>query len=202
MSTSQTPATVVVAEEDALRAKWHRTLAALLARAPDADRLAALGQMTGDDTEYGQAISALAAAARGADVAAARREYDALFIGVTSGELTPYGSYYMTGFLHEKPLARLRADLRAFGVERSADVSEPEDHIAMVLETMAGIIAGDYGEPASLDEQKRFFETHLQPWAPQFFADLEAAQSASLYMPVGALGRLFMAIEIEGFGMA
>ena len=68
MSTSQTPAAVVVAEEDALRAKWHRTLAALLARAPDADRLAALGQMTGDDTEYGQAISALAAAARGAQL--------------------------------------------------------------------------------------------------------------------------------------
>ncbi|MEM6491415.1 MAG: molecular chaperone TorD family protein, partial [Pseudomonadota bacterium] len=118
------------------------------------------------------------------------------------GELTPYASFYLTGFLHEKPLARLRADLREIGVQRSEGVSEPEDHIAMLLETMAGLIVGDYGDPASLEDQKRFFEKHIQTWAPKFFADLEAAPSASLYMPIGALGRLFMAIETEGFGMA
>ena len=202
MSESQTAEAIDIAEEDLLRAKWHRTLAALLARAPDSGQLAALGAMAGDDTDYGQAVTALAAAARAADAAAASREYDALFIGVTSGELTPYGSFYLTGFLHEKPLARLRSDLRALGVERSDDVPEPEDHIAMLLETMAGLISGAYGAPADLDAQKRFFDAHIKPWAPKFFTDLEAAPSASLYMPIGALGRLFMEIEIEGFGMA
>lgn len=202
MSESQTAAAIEIAEEDALRAKWHRTLATLLARAPTDAQLSALGAMAGDETEYGRAVTALAAAARATDGAKADREYAALFIGVTSGELTPYGSFYLTGFLHEKPLARLRADLRALGVERDEDVPEPEDHIAMLLETMAGLISGAYGEPADLDAQKRFFDAHLKPWAPKFFADLEAAPSASLYMPIGALGRLFMAIEIEGFGMA
>lgn len=202
MSESQTAAAVEIAEEDILRAKWHGTLAALLARAPDDEQLAALGAMTGDDTEYGRAVTALSAVARATNAAAAAREYDALFIGVTSGELTPYGSFYLTGFLHEKPLARLRADLRAFGVERSDDVSEPEDHIAMLLETMSGLITGVYGAPADLGAQKRFFDGHIKPWAPKFFTDLEAAPSASLYMPLGALGRLFIDIEIEGFGMA
>lgn len=202
MSESQTAAAVLIAEEDQLRAKWHRTLAALLAASPEVDELAALGAMTGDETEYGQAVTALAAAARATDASRAEREYAALFIGMTGGELTPYASFYLTGFLHEKPLARLRADLREIGVQRRDGVSEPEDHIAMLLETMAGLIVGDYGAPASLEDQRRFFEKHIQPWAPKFFADLEAAPSASLYMPIGALGRLFMAIETEGFGMA
>ena len=39
------------------------------------------------------------------------REYFDLFIGLGRGELLPYGSYYLTGFLHERPLARLREDL-------------------------------------------------------------------------------------------
>ena len=188
-------------EEDALRAKWYSAIAALLARAPSAELLAELGRMEGDDTPFGQAVGALAAAARGSDATAAGREYDALFIGMTQGELTPYASYYLTGFLHEKPLARLRQDLAKLGVAKDESVVEPEDHIAMLLETMAGLITGAYGDALSIDDQRAFFDAHIGSWAPKFFSDLEAAEYAVLYMPVGALGRLLVAIEKDGFAM-
>ena len=45
-----------------------------------------------------------------------------LFIGVGRGELLPFASVYMTGFLNEKPLATLRNDMVTLGVERSPDV--------------------------------------------------------------------------------
>ena len=37
----------------------------------------------------------------------------------------PYGSYYLTGFVYERPLARLRQDLAQFGIERADDEIEP-----------------------------------------------------------------------------
>ena len=135
-------------------------------------------------------------------VEAAEREYSALFIGLARGELLPYASYYLTGFLQEKPLAELRGDLAALGIERADDVPEPEDHIATVCETMAGLIAGAFGKPASLQEQQRFFARHVGVWAPRFFEDLQGAKAAVLYMPVGRIGRVFMTIEAEAFGMA
>jgi TorA maturation chaperone TorD len=87
------------------------------------------------------------------------------------------------------------------GIGRRDDVPEPEDHIAALCEMMAGLITGAFGEPASLDEQRRFFTRHLASWAPRFFEDLQAARAAVLYMPVGRIGRIFIAIEAEAFGM-
>ena len=133
--------------------------------------------------------------------AAAEREYFALFIGVARGELVPYASYYLTGFLNEKPLAKLRADMQALGIARKTDVKEPEDHIASICEMMAGLIAGSFGAPADLAAQRGFYDKHLAPWAGKFFADLEKAQAADLYRPVGEIGQLFLAIEAEAFGM-
>lgn len=190
-----------IAEEDRTRAHVYALLGALLARAPSVALLAQLAAIEGDDSPLGRAFGALAATARGISAADAEAEYNALFIGLTQGELIPYASYYLTGFLHEKPLARLRDDMIRLGIAVSDDVSEPEDHIGAISEMMAGLIEGRFGAPAALDEQRRFFERHLAPWAGKFFDDLAAAKSARLYMPVGAIGRMFIDIEAEAFAM-
>ena len=195
-------AQVSIAEEDQLRAGWYALLAQLLSGEPSEARLQMMRGLAGDDSELGQGITALAAAARGTTVETAKQEYFDLFIGLGQGELLPYASYYLTGFLNEKPLARLRGDMARLRIARAEDVSEPEDHIAALCEMMAGLITGSFGEPADLDEQRKFFDSHIGCWAPRFFEDLQAAQSAVLYMPVGTIGRLFMAIESQAFEMA
>jgi TorA maturation chaperone TorD len=191
-----------ISDEDQLRAGWYALLAQLLSREPDARLLQMLRGLEGDDSDLGKGIRALAAAARGTTVESAREEYFDLFIGLGQGELLPYGSYYLTGFLNEKPLARLRGDMARLRIARADDVKEPEDHIAALCEMMSGLITGSFGAPADLDEQRRFFDTHIGCWAPRFFEDLQGAQSAVLYMPVGTIGRLFMAIEVQAFDMA
>ena len=115
------------------------------------------------------------------------------------GELLPYGSYYLTGFLHERPLARLRGDLAEIGVVRAEQHYEPEDHIAILCEIMAGLAGGRFVAPD--DSERRIFERHLAPWARRFFADLEAAPGAQFYRHVGRVGRLFMDIETEAFAL-
>jgi TorA maturation chaperone TorD len=191
-----------VPEEDALRANAYMLVAQLLARAPDRDLLQRVGALNGDDTAFGRAIRALAGAARATTPEAVADEHFNLFVGVGQSELVPYGSYYLTGFLNEKPLADLRADMRALGVTRAEGVRESEDHIAALCEIMAGLITGAFAQPATLDDQRRFFDTHLASWAPRFFEDLQAAEGARFYQPVGTLGRLFMDVEIEAFDLA
>jgi len=191
-----------IAEEDILRVHWYALLAQLLGAPPDQATLDRLRRLGGDETPIGQAIGALASAAAKSSPETLEREYFDLFIGVGHGELVPYGSFYLTGFLHEKPLARLRQDMRGHGIASADDVSEPEDHIASVCEMMAGLISGAFAAPADLVAQRAFFDRHIGCWAPRFFEDLEAARSAAFYMPVGTIGRLFMAIELQGFEMA
>jgi TorA maturation chaperone TorD len=191
-----------VAEEDQLRATWYSILGWVLSDAPGKEGLRRLAGLEGDSSEFGDAVRALAATAEASSEKAVRQEYFDLFIGVGRGELVPFGSYYLTGFLHEKPLARLRGDMAALGIERAGGVSEPEDHIATLCEVMSGLITGAHGQPASLAEQRRFFETHIGCWAPRFFEDLEGAEAAVLYRPVGTIGRLFLAVESTGFEMA
>jgi TorA maturation chaperone TorD len=191
-----------VPEEDALRANVYVLLAQLLARAPGAELLGQVARLNGDDTEFGEAVRALARAAGAATPEAVAEEHFNLFVGIGESELVPYGSYYLTGFLNEKPLADLRADMRALGIARAEGVRESEDHVAALCEIMAGLITGAFARPASLPEQRRFFDTHLASWAPRFFEDLQAAEGARFYMPVGRIGRLFMDVETEAFDMA
>jgi TorA maturation chaperone TorD len=184
---------------DAARAQEYALLAALLVRAPDAELLQRLATLRGDATPLGLAHAALAEAA--AETAADRiqREYFDLFIGLGRGELMPYGSYYLTGFLHERPLARLREDLKGLGIEREQGNVEPEDHAAILCEVMAGLIAGRFAAPAGSDQ--RIFERHLRPWMGRFFSDLERAETAHFYARVGTLGRIFVEIETEAFAL-
>jgi TorA maturation chaperone TorD len=184
---------------DVLRAHEYNMLAALLGRAPGQEILAALATIKGDGSILGQAHAALASAAANAQPDALQNEFFNLFIGVGRGELLPYASYYLTGFLNERPLARVRGDLINLGIERAENQYEPEDHIAVLFETMAGLAAGQF--PAEPGAEKRFFERHIQPWAERFFIDLEAAPSARFYRSVAALGRLFMEVEAEAFAM-
>jgi TorA maturation chaperone TorD len=190
------------AEEDRLRASWYSLLARLLAAPADDEVLAVLRGLGDDDTELGAALRALRAAAGATSPGTLDQEFFDLFVGVGQGELVPYGSYYLTGFLHEKPLARLREDMAALGIARSEGVSESEDHIAALCDMMAGLITGAFGAPADLATQRKFFDDHIGCWAPRFFENLEAASSAAFYMPVGTLGRLFMAVESQAFEMA
>jgi len=195
-------AQIEISDEDQLRAGWYALLAQLLSREPNEQSLAMLRGLEGDESELGRGIRALAAAARGTSADAAKQEYFDLFIGIGQGELLPYASYYLTGFLHEKPLARLRGDMAKLQIARADEVSEPEDHIAALCEMMAGLITGGFGAPADLAVQRDFFDTHIGCWAPRFFEDLQAAQSAVLYMPVGTIGRQFLVIESQAFDMA
>ena len=180
------------------RAREYALLAALLARPPDVALLTRLASIEGDGTPLGLAHKALAAAAE-QEAAAVAREYFELFIGVGRGELLPYGSYYLTGFLHERPLARLRAELVALGIERVEGQCEPEDHAAILCEIMAGLVTGEFAAP--VERQRYLFDRYLAPWMPRFFADLEAATAADFYRPVGAIGRLFIDLETEAFAL-
>jgi len=177
------------------RAQEYALLSALLARAPDAGLLAKLAALRGDPTPLGVAHAALAQAASEITVERVEREFFDLFIGIGRGELLPYGSYYIAGFLHERPLARLREDLSVLGIERAEDQYEPEDHAAILLEIMAGLVSGRFAAPA--DSEQQLFEKHLAPWIGRFFADLERAEGADFYRRVGTLGRVFFGIETK-----
>lgn len=191
----------MIAEEDRLRADLYRLLATLLAKAPTSETLSTAAALGGDGSDLGEGIAALATVAAATSPKAVEREYNALFIGLGRGELLPYASYYLTGFLNEKPLARLRAHMSEFGIERNPDVKEPEDHIATLCEIMSGLITGEFGEPLPVEDQHAFFNTHIATWASHFFKDLEAAEGSVFYAPVGKIGRAFMEIEIEAFRM-
>jgi TorA maturation chaperone TorD len=185
---------------DAERSHEYLLLATLLSAAPSGKLLDQLAALTGDATSLGRAHIALAAAAAGAVAAKVEREYFDLFVGLGRGEFLPYASYYLTGFLNERPLSRLRADLAALGIERVANGSEPEDHAAILCEIMAGLAGGRF--EASSDAQRAFFEKHVVPWMGRLFADIEGAEHATFYRAVGALGRAFIEIEMEAFTFA
>ena len=191
----------MIAEEDQLRADLYGYLAALLASPPDKELLGRSASLKGDESELGSAINTLATLSGKVSAVSVEREFNDLFIGLGRGELLPYASYYMTGFLNEKPLAILRDDMRKNGITRAPNVYEPEDNIASLLEMMAGLITGRFGSPASLSRQREFFNRHLAPWARHFFADLEGAKGSVFYAPVGAIGSHLMAIETEAFRM-
>jgi TorA maturation chaperone TorD len=184
-------------EMDRLRAAEYGLLARLLFRAPTDAVLQQVAALKGDASPLGMAHLKLAQAASETDLGTANREFFDLFIGIGRGELLPYASYYLTGFLHERPLAEVRQSFVELGVVRENGSCEPEDHIALLFDVMANLARGDIGDGYATE--KAFFEAHLKPWAARFLADLETFQGRPLYSAVGALGRLFMEIESEAF---
>lgn len=185
-----------LADAEKSRADTYRVLARLFREAPDAELLQILSDCCTRDvsgSDLTGAWSDLAEASRGAEPGSLDREFHALFIGLGRGEVLPYGSWYLSGFLLDKPLARLRSDLNELGIERADDVSESEDHFAAVCETMALLVDTEAG----IDHagQKIFFERHLQPWVSQFFDDVHAARNANYYRHVATLAQRFFEFE-------
>ena len=185
---------------DAARAQEYALLAALLLSAPSPGLLERIAQLRDDATPLGRAHANLAEAASQAVAADVEREYFELFVGLGRGELLPYASYYLTGFLNERPLSRLRDDLTALGIERVENNCEPEDHAAALCEIMAGLASGRF--PASPEVQRTFFEKHVSRWMGRLFADMETVKGSKFYRSVGSLGRLFLEIESEAFTFA
>ncbi len=190
-----------VPDEDLLRAQFYGILARLLISPPTEDLLDVLRDLEGDDTPMGQALVSLAYEAAKISLEDAQTEFNTLFVGMVRGELMPYASVYLTGFLHEKPLADLRSDMERFGIARSDDLSEPEDQIGVICEMMYGLITGAFGVPCAVSEQKVFYQTHISTWVSKFFSDLEKTKSAVLFKPVGRVGRLFFEVEDGAFEM-
>ncbi len=184
---------------DVARAEEYALLATLLARAPDAPLLDRLAKLRGDATPLGITHAMLSQVAADTTVERTEREYFDLFIGLGRGELMPYGSYYLTGFLQERPLARLREELARIGVARADGIVEPEDHAAILCEIMSGLASRRLPAPAGSD--RVIFEKHMVPWIGRLFADMERAESAPFYSRIGTLGRVFTDIEIEAFGL-
>jgi TorA maturation chaperone TorD len=188
---------VRVDEVDFARAREYSLLSTLLARSPDAEMLGRLAELRGDESLLGLAHTALGKAAARSDAEITAREHFTLFVGLGRGELLPYASYYLTGFLHGRPLASLRQALLRIGIERVDGQTEPEDHAAILLEIMGGLAGGEIAAPAGTDRE--IFDEYLEPWIARFFSDLEKSSSADFYAVVGTLGRTFTEIETQGF---
>ncbi len=190
-----------VSEEDALRADMYDFLASLLRKEPSDDLIAKVAQLSGDDTPIGRASAVLAHLANTMDNGLIRNEYVEMFIGVGRGEILPFASYYLTGFLNDKPLANLRAEMMEIGIVRVDGVKEPEDHIASLFDMMSGLIQGQFGKTFSIAEQAKFFNKHIEPWAGLLMRDIEAAKTVVFYAPVGTIGKTFLEIESAAFSM-
>ena len=186
---------------DAARAEMYVLLGTLLAGPPDDAILEMLLDIDAgepDATLMTSIWQSLQASAREADAEQLAEEYFNLFIGLGRGELVPYASFYIHGFLMEKVLASLRNELQRLGFELQAGISEPEDHVAALCETM-GMIISESG--LSLEEQSAFFEAYIASWMGEFFAELRDAESADFYRAVALLGQQFLEIESQYLSM-
>ncbi len=128
-------------------------------------------------------------------------EYDALFGGVGKPEVYLFGSFYLSGFLNEKPLAALRSDLAALGLARDEAMPETEDHFACVCEVMRYLIAGDDVEVANLTQQQKFFSAHVQPWVPAMCEAIGAHPKARFYAALAGFTAAFVSVESQGFDL-
>lgn len=190
-----------VSEEQHYRSSVYKVLAGLLRIAPDNDALqqvSAFASIKQEGDELALAMSMLGLSAKASNTNAVDDEFHALFIGLGRGELMPYASWYLTGFLMERPLSALRDELAALGFERSEDVHEPEDHVAALCEVMAMMI----DEGFAIHQQEQFFTTHMSNWFDHFFTDLSQAESAVFYRSVGRFGQAFSAFEKQYLTMS
>ena len=188
-------------DEERLRADMYSFLASLLRTEPNEELVKQLTNLESDDSPIGKSIKTLSKLASSLDLPTIRDEYVKIFVGVGRGEILPFASYYLTGFLKDKPLAKLRSDMKEIGIELAENVKEPEDHIASLFDMMSGLILGKFNKKFSIGEQKNFFNKHLAPWVDLLMRDIEGSKIAVFYSPIGTIGREFMEIERSSFSM-
>jgi TorA maturation chaperone TorD len=192
-------------DEELARAELYGLLARLWYGAPDAELLAAFQVAPTEAPAAGAFLEEpwrqLVGAARGIGAAAARDEYDALFGGIGKPEVYLFGSHYLSGFLNDKPLARLRGDLDRLGLVREAAIPETEDHVACLFEVMRYLIAGEDAAVANLTQQQAFFAAHVQPWLPTMCDAVARHPKANFYAALAGLTRAFVEVEAQGFDM-
>jgi TorA maturation chaperone TorD len=191
--------------EELARAELYGLLSQLWLGPPDDALLAQFRVAVTEAPQPGGHLEApwgtLVGTMRGTTAQAAAEEYDALFGGVGKPELFLFGSFYLTGFLNERPLAVLRTDLQQLGLVRDAGRIETEDHLAYLLEVMRYLIAGDEVEVCNLEQQRRFFRTHLQPWVEELCVAVAQHERARVWRDVAGLTRAFIQVETQGFDL-
>jgi TorA maturation chaperone TorD len=191
--------------EELARAELYGLLARLWLAPPDEELLAqfqvAVTEPEVDGAALAQPWHDLVAALRASTVASASAEFATLFQGVGKPEVFAYGSYYLSGYLNEKPLATLRTDLAALKLTREHTSLETEDHVAYIFEVMRYLIAGDDAGVCNLEQQRRFFRTHVQTWLEALCDAVQASPHAVVYAALGGMTRSFIAVETQGFDM-
>ena len=192
-------------DEETARAEIYGLLAQLYYAAPPAELLASLRVAVTEAPAAGGFLEEpwrnVVAAARAMTDTQIEREHDSLFGGVGKPDVYLFGSHYLSGFLNERPLARLRTDLAALGLGRDETMPDTEDHIAYLCEVMRYLIAGDDVAVANLTRQQEFFGVHMQPWVPALCDAIEAHPKAAFYAALAAFTRAFMNVEAQGFDM-
>lgn len=193
------------AGEELARAELYGLLAQLWLAPPDEALLQQFKVAVTQAPEAGGHLEApwgaLVAAMRATTASAAADEFDALFGGVGKPEVFLYGSYYISGFLNEKPLALLRDELARLGLTRDDARGETEDHVAYLFEVMRYLIAGEDIAVCNLEQQRRFFRAHLQTWVAQLCDAVQAHPRALAWRAVAEMTRQFMAVEAQGFDL-
>lgn len=192
-------------DEETARAEVYGLLAALYYAPPGADLLAQLRVAVTEAPVAGGFLEEpwrqFVGTVRELSDQQVADEYDALFGGVGKPEVYLFGSFYLSGFLNEKPLAALRGDLAALGLARDEAMPETEDHFACVCEVMRYLIAGDDVEVANLTQQQKFFSTHVQPWVPAMCDAITAHPKARFYAALAAFTAAFISVEAQGFDL-
>ncbi|MFK5914507.1 MAG: molecular chaperone TorD family protein [Woeseiaceae bacterium] len=188
-------------ESDQIRASSYALIAALLAQSPSEEllqQLQGIETVKDDSKDIVNAWSTLKLAAQRENATTIADEYHVLFIGLGRGELVPFASWYLTGFLMEKPLAHLRQRLSELGFEQQENVHEPEDHAAALCEVMSQLIMDS---EIDFETEREFYEGFLGNWMKRFFSDLQSTETSSFYRAVGQLGEAFLDIENRYFSM-
>jgi len=194
-----------VAAEEAARGDYYALLGRFFGRAPDGQLLASLAAAgplpEGGRIDLARAWRDLTAAASAMDALAAEEEYDALFGGVGKSAVSLYAGAYARATAVEHPRVRIQRDLAAAGLAHQAP-NEPEDHFAALFDAMRVLAAGGPDRaPAPIAQQRAFFESHVKPAAPKFFAVLATHPKSNFYRCVGALGQAFLQLESESFSL-
>jgi TorA maturation chaperone TorD len=192
-------------DEETARSELYGILAGVLYTSPAIELIAQIRVSATDTPAAGAFLEEpwrnFVGVTRSMSDQAIKDEYDALFGGVGKPEVYLYGSHYLSGFLNEKPLARLRTELKSLGLERSEVMSDTEDHFAYLCEVMRYLIAGDDVAVANLTRQREFFSTHIQPWVSLMCDDIQNNNKAKFYASLAELIRAFMGVEAQGFDM-